>query len=316
MNNYFKNRYSELKLPLNIKNKVENIRLDNTRGSIDLANEAAEVFIFLIDNYNLDSSLKLCNLINKTAYELIRSQPAMASIFNLGNTLTLNILKLKDIGEIKDTVKQICEKFINNLNLAIEKICERTLEVLKDNITIITHSYSSTLLNTFIHAKNSGKNIKIICTESRPMNEGVKVATLLGQNGIKVKLVVDSCVYSFLSEADLILVGADSISYNGVINKIGTCGLALAAKNYNKKIYSVCSFDKFLPKEYPICYKHLKDPKEIISKSIENVEPVNYYFDLTSLELISGFITEKGILSSLEIQEIIDKMPINKNLIK
>jgi translation initiation factor 2B subunit (eIF-2B alpha/beta/delta family) len=127
--------------------------------------------------------------------------------------------------------------------------------------------------------------------------------------------MVDSAIFSILPDADLILVGADALSSLGVVNKIGTHGLALAAKQYNKPIYALCSMDKILPKEYPIIYKYEKNPYEIISKPIKNITPVNYYFDLTPLEFITGIITEKGILSPFEIQDHIKKLPFHKNLI-
>jgi translation initiation factor 2B subunit (eIF-2B alpha/beta/delta family) len=127
--------------------------------------------------------------------------------------------------------------------------------------------------------------------------------------------MVDAGIYSILPDSDLILVGADAVSSSGLVNKIGTHGLAIAAKQYNKTLYALCSMEKILPKEYPIILKYEKNPKEIISQPIKNVTPVNYYFDLTPLELITGIITEKGILSPIEIQEHISKLPMNKILL-
>jgi eIF-2B alpha/beta/delta-like uncharacterized protein len=315
MNNSFKISYRDLILPDNIKNKIKKIKSDNISGSIELSTDAAEVLIFLVENYDIDSSLELINLINKTAYELIKAQPSMASIFNLGNIITLSTSNLRDIDKIKENLNKICQKFIENLKLSMKQISKTALKLLDDDITIITHSYSSTLLNTLVYAKKFGFNIKIICTESRPMNEGVKLASLLGKKGLEVKLVVDSCIYSFLQESDMIFVGADSISLNGIINKIGTCGLAISAKHYKKKFYVLCSLDKILPKEYQLIYKYKNNPREIISNSIKNVEAVNYYFDLTPLEFIDGFVSERGVLSKVDIQDIINNIKINKNLI-
>jgi methylthioribose-1-phosphate isomerase len=73
--------------------------------------------------------------------------------------------------------------------------------------------------------------------------------------------------------------------------------------------------DKILPKEYPIILKYQKNPEEILTQSIKNVTPINYYFDLTPLEFLTGIITEKGILSPLEIQEHINKLPIHRILL-
>lgn len=74
-------------------------------------------------------------------------------------------------------------------------ISRNTLKLTKNNSTIITHSYSSTVLNSLVYAKKSGRNFIVICTESRPINEGVKLAEKLGKNKIKVKLIVDPALF-------------------------------------------------------------------------------------------------------------------------
>ena len=303
-----KNKNQKSKLLKIIREKIEKIHLDNTSGSTNLTKQAAEILIFLVDNVSTTSSSEIINLINDITNELIKAQPTMASIFNLTNTILLENKGLKNKEEIKQNVHNSCQLFIQHLELSRKIISELTVKIIKNDTTILTHSYSSTVLDTLIFAKEIGKNINIVCTESRPMNEGVKLSKQLGKKGIKVKLMVDAGIYSILPDTDLILIGADAVSSSGIVNKIGTQGLAIAAKQYNKTIYALCSIDKILPKEYPIIIKYQKNPKEIISQPIKNVTPINYYFDITSLELITGIITEKGILSPLEIQEYIGKL--------
>ena len=309
------NKPQKIKIPKIVWEKIEQIRLDNTSGSVDLSKQAAELLIFLVKNVRVDSSSKLITLIQDTAYELIKARPMMAAIFNLASTTLHENIGLESIEEIKQNVNSYCQQYIQHLELSEKIISELTVKIIRDDSNIITHSYSSTLLNTLIFAKESGKIFNILCTESRPMKEGVQLARQLGKKGIKVKLIVDAAVYSFLPNADLILIGADAVSSSGVVNKIGTQGLAIAAKQYNKTLYALCSTDKILPKEYPINLNYQKNPKEIISQTLKNVSPINYYFDLTPLEYVTGIITEKGILSPLEIQEHVNKLPMHNILL-
>ena len=309
------NKNQMTNLPIIVKEKIDQIRMNNTSGSAELSKQAAEILIFLVDNVSVTSSSKLINLVHNTADELIKAQPMMAPIFNIANTTLLENIGLKNKEEIKHNVHHSCEQFIQDLALSYKIISELTFKIIRDDSTIITHSYSSTLLKTLIFAKETGKIFNIICTESRPMNEGVQLAKQLGKKGIKVKLIVDAAVYSFLPDADLILIGADAVSYSGLVNKIGTHGLATAAKQYNKTLYALCSTNKILPKEYTININYQKNPKEIISQPLTNITPINYYFDITPLEYITGIITEKGILSPLEIKEYINKLPIQSVLL-
>jgi translation initiation factor 2B subunit (eIF-2B alpha/beta/delta family) len=290
-----------------INDAIQEIQLDNTSGSIELAKKSAELLIRLI---NQDDSY---NYLINTAYALIKAQPNMASIFNLVNDMMFKIDRNKG-KQPKKIVNAYCEKYLENLENSDKKISEKTNEIIKNNGTIITHSYSSTVLSTFLYAKRFGKRFTVICTESRPKKEGINLVRKLGRNKIKVKLLVDSAVFSLIPYADLILVGGDAVTDTGLINKIGTKGIAMTANHYNTPIYALCSTIKFLPKNYPVTLDHLKNPDEIIKSKIINVSPINYYFDYTPLEFITGFITEKEILKPEEVKEKIKHLKIHKNL--
>ena len=296
-------------IPEEIHNAIKAIQLDNTSGSIELAKKSAELLIFLI---NQDDSF---TYLKNTAYELIKAQPNMASIFNLVNKMMFKIDRNKDKNP-KKIANDYCKKYLENLEKSDKKISENTNELIKNNATIITHSYSSTVLGSFLHSKRCGKKFSVICTESRPKKEGINLARKLGRNKIKVKLLVDSAVFSLIQYADLIIVGGDAVTDTGLINKIGTKAIAITAKHYNTPIYALCSTIKFLPKNYPITLDHLKNPDEIIKRKISNVTPINYYFDYTPLEFITGFITEKELLKPEDVKERIKHVKIHKNLSK
>jgi translation initiation factor 2B subunit (eIF-2B alpha/beta/delta family) len=295
-------------IPENILNKIEEIRLNNISGSIELAKKSIET---IIDLLNQNSSH---NQIIKTSILLANAQPNMASIFNLVNNLMFIVDRNKN-KKLSDIVNDYCNKYIKDLNNADKKIGELATKHLKNNATIITHSYSSTILNTLLYAKRSGKKFSVICTESRPKNEGVKLAKILGKNNIKVKLLVDTAVFSLIPYADMILVGGDAVTDAGLINKIGTKGIIMTAQHYYTPTYALCSTIKFLPKKYPITLDNLKDPNEIYSKKLQNVTPVNYYFDYTPLEYITGIITEKEILDPAKVRKKIKNLKIHRSLI-
>jgi translation initiation factor 2B subunit (eIF-2B alpha/beta/delta family) len=159
------------------------------------------------------------------------------------------------------------------------------------------------------------KSFNVICSESRPMNEGLNLARKLDQQGIKTTLIVDSAIYSFLSESDLIFVGADAISKYGLVNKIGTYGLAIAGKKIGIKFYTLCNTKKIVPSNYQLKSEKQKDPTEISKKVFTNVNIINYYFDLTPLDYLTGIITEEGIISPNQIKKYIERLKIHKTLI-
>jgi translation initiation factor 2B subunit (eIF-2B alpha/beta/delta family) len=294
-------------LPKNIRKLIELIQMDNASGSVELAKKSAEVLILLTKKTN---SLTQINIAMNL---LVNAQPNMASIINLVNNLMINIDRNK-IKLPKNIIHTYCKKFLQELESSDKLISKQTNKFIKNNATIITHSYSSTVLNALLFAKKFGKKFSVICTESRPKNEGVTLAKQLGKNKINVKLIVDSALFSYIQNADIILVGGDAVTFNGLVNKIGTKGLAITAQHYKIPTYALCSTIKFLPKTYPLALNYQKNPTEILQKKISNVTPINYYFDLTPLEFLSGIITENEILKPKEIIEKIKHLKIHNSL--
>jgi len=138
----------------------------------------------------------------------------------------------------------------------------------------------------------------------------------LTQAGIPCTLITDSMAASLMAidKINLVLFGADRISKNGdVANKIGSYGLAVAANYHNVPCYSVAPLSTFdfninSGKEIPI---ENREPKEILDiynydKNNDNLNVYNPAFDVTPAALLSGIITEKGII----------KQPINTNISK
>lgn len=293
----------------NIEKAIEEIRMDNTNGSIKLAEKSADILTLLIKK--TDSP----NIIRNIAKTLIKAQPSMASIFSLGNNLMLNIDDNKN-QNLKNIVQTYCNKFKTNLKISEKSIKKNAIEMIKKNSIIITHSYSSTVLNTLLYAKKTGKIFSVICTESRPMNEGIQLAKHLGKKGIKVKLIIDSAIFSFIDKADIIFLGGDAVTTNNLINKIGTKGIACYAKIHNIPTFALCSTIKFLPEKYNVKTNHQENPNEILIDQISNITPINYYFDLTPLDYLSGIITENNVLKPIDIKEKIEKIKIHNCFMK
>lgn len=296
------------KINIKVQKLIDEIKSDNTSGSIDLAKKSAETLIILSEeNCSLDQ-------IQITAKSLVKAQPTMASIFNLCNNLLFNIDKF-DKEQYAKYVNKYCKKFLLDLEKSDKLVNKIAYKLIKNDSTILTHSFSSTVLKTLLYAKESGLDFSVICTESRPKNEGVNLARILGKNHIKVKLIVDSAVFSFLIKADAVLVGADAITSNGLINKIGTFGLAMFAHKNKKPVYALGSSIKFLPKDYKLNLHQRKNSKEIISNNLSNITVLNYYFDQTPLNFFTGIVTEEKILDPSEIKQKINHMKIHSSLI-
>ncbi|MEF8847874.1 MAG: hypothetical protein V5A68_01925 [Candidatus Thermoplasmatota archaeon] len=298
-------------LPEEIAKQIDEIKNDNQSGSVKLTKKAADTIIDATQKCKKDT-IKDC--IKKTGYRLIDAQPSMAAIFNLVNQ-TLIILEKIDKKEIKKTISQNTNRYIEKLDSNLLKICKNASSIINDGSTIATYSYSGTVLESILKAKEDGKKFKVICSESRPINEGLNLAKKLDEKNIKIKYMTDAALFSYIKNADLILVGADSISINGFVNKIGTETLAISAKEYQKNFYILSSTEKIIPKKYTLRKEKNKDPDEILKdNNLKNAEIINQYFQTIPLKYADFFITEHGLWKKNTIKNYIEKLKLHPYL--
>ena len=263
---------------MNWQNKLQEITSDNINSATFITLSS----ISLLKEMAVNASLKD---LQKALDILKNSHTMMATVYNLS-------IRAKEFLQKnpKEKLPKFCDEFEKYFIEANEKTALKAAKIIKDSFTILTYSYSSLVLKAILKAKEEKKRVKVICTESRPKNEGVMLAKKLKENNIETVLIIDALASSLVKKCDLILIGADGVSRDYLIHKAGTLPLALSAKYFNKKIYSLAPSLKFWPESFNLTNEPLKNPKEV---SQEDLKILNLYFDKTPKELISKFIDEK-----------------------
>lgn len=279
---------------------IQKIKEDNHSGATELTQEAARVLSLEMESKSHYSVEGFRKGLLATARALLSAQPAMASIFNLVNNCMLGIRPARPVVEESlPEVKAAAAKTVNDFIAALEEnrlqIAAQGAAMIEDYYTVLTHSASSAVASALTAARGQGKDFTVICTESRPIFEGRGMAERLASCGIRVKLVADASALQFLAETQLVLVGADAVGSFGMINKIGTYGLALGAKAAGVPFYVLATTEKVLPAEAPLPLKEEpKDPYELWERPPPGLEVINLYFDLTPLSYLTAVVTEKG----------------------
>lgn len=303
-----------------IKSMIQEIRADNSSGAAELTRKAADVFIEL-SKIKTSEKKEFLSLLPDISRELIESQPSMSPILNMVNSVLIKTEEGGDAGKMRQTVGLEAQRFIREMNSGLEEIISQslcTIKNVKSNPSVLTYSYSSTVCKMLIEAKKSGLNLSVICTESRPALEGKRLAEKLRQANIPVTYAVDMLAFSLIKEgkADLIMVGGDSVSTGGLINKIGTLGLAVFAKKFRVPFYALSGTEKFIsPKLMPFLRVVPRDREEVLITGDEGINVVNRYFDITPLSLIDGVITEIGVLKGKEIKEKSENIRVSGQLL-
>ena len=219
----------------------------------------------------------------------------------------------ENVDEIRKSVveaaKQMAVDDIHT-NMSIGK---NGSELFNNNDTIMTHCNAGALatvgygtaLGVIRATKESGKNIKVIATETRPVQQGSRLTAFeLKHDGIDVSLIPDTAVgYTMANKlVNKIVVGADRILRTGhVYNKIGTYQIAIVAKQHDIPFYVAAPLSTFdlesRPENVIIEQRKASEVTGIGDKKTapDGIDVINPAFDMTPPELISGIITENGI---------------------
>jgi len=229
------------------------------------------------------------------------------------------------IDEIRKNVVEYAKKMAEEdiqINMAMGK---NGSELFNDNDTIMTHCNAGALatvgygtaLGVIRATKDSGKNIKVIATETRPVQQGSRLTAFeLKHDGIDVSLIPDTAVGYTMANSlvNKIVVGADRILRTGhVYNKIGTYQVATMAKQHNVPFYvaaPLSTFDmKSNPEDVVIEQRKGSEVTGVGDKKTapDDINVINPAFDMTPPELIAGIITEKGIAKA-PFEESIKKL--------
>ena len=230
-----------------------------------------------------------------------------------------------DVNDIRNSIIETAKKMAEEdvqINMTMGRYGS---DLFDDNDTILTHCNAGALatvaygtaLGVIRATKESGKKIKVIATETRPVQQGSRLTAFeLKHDGIDVSLIPDTAVGYTMAKGlvNKMVVGADRVLRTGhVFNKIGTYQVALIAKQHKIPFYVAAPLSTFdlqsNPEDVVIEQRNGSEVTGIGDKKTapDGINVINPAFDMTPPELISGIITEKGIAKA-PFEESIKKL--------
>lgn len=282
-----------------VKGRIESILRDQTHGAAFLAREALATMRLGASTSKAKNGESFVRDMAKLGSRLISLRPSMAAPIANGTVRMFSrvIEAARDQVAVDELKRSSCDAADTLLKVA-EEISRETVRQaigrISENTTIITHSYSETCSRILLGCVKKG--IRVFATESRPLYEGRKTATILQQGGIDVTLITDAEAGYFMPEAQMVLVGADTILADGsVVNKMGTYLIALAAMEEQAAFYVAADSWKIrLESGGPELEE--KNPAEVLDTDAE-IPVKNVCFDITPAKLIKSFLTEDGAVA-------------------
>lgn len=306
-------RHRNPTLPAEISRAVGEIERDREHGASWLARRSAEILASASEPsreaWGRSASLHL-QVIQIAARSLARIRPSMAVIANTVAKVAEAAFTLPQDAD--ETECEACLAEIHRQAVAVaaswSSAAGAILEYARPLLgsTLYTHSRSGTVEYAIMKlAEERGPDaVTVIASQSHPGDEGIGLATTLAESGLHVLLVADAACGFFIGDADAVIVGADTVTaMAGVVNKVGTLPLALAAHEKHVPVYVCCEALKIAASFASPTFEEM-DAGELMPAPAPGVTVRNVYFDLTPYKLITKLITEEGVLTPQDVRSL------------
>lgn len=260
-----------------IRAAVREIRSDRERGARQLALATLEALRAVAPECT-GEEFRDC------ARELALARPMMATTQNAVAWAWSRYLDTGNTAEAVDDVIEAIQTATDGMAAAARRVIPTD--------TLLTYSFSSSVIELMARLKPR----RVIVSETRPSHEGIRMARELAALGISMTLITEAQIALFVQEADVVVVGADTILPEGdLINRIGTRLLALAAKDSDVPLYSISETLKVAAPSSPIPFAPEEGkPTEVCGEKWLDVR--NVYYEMTPARLVTAYVTETGIV--------------------
>ena len=281
-----------------IDREIDAIARDRNHGAAQLASSAIRLLIRVIKRSKDKDLGRLCSTVRDTALSLAKVRPSMASIRNWSLVFARRFQeKINDSTSLLEAKRQgllVGEELLAQQQTFVELQANAARAILKNRKSLLTLSYSSTVETILRHGLPSG--CRIVIAESRPLMEGRLLFKNLEDNFNDLRMITDGQMGLAIPKVDLVLVGADTILGDlAVINKTGTYLAALVSNTHKRDFFVAADTYKInVAMDSHNCELEAKSGTEVWPRHEKQCD--NIYFDLTPAELITGFITEEGLL--------------------
>lgn len=252
--------------------------------------------------------------LRRSADMLLRTRPTGVNLRWAVERVYKASSRARTVEELEGKLRREADSILREELEAAHRIGSYGAPLIDDDDTVLTHCNAGTLatagygtaLAVVRAAVEQGKRVSVIATETRPLLQGSRLTAFeLSQEKIPVKIICDSAAAQVMARGivDKVVVGADRILRTGhVTNKIGTLPIALAAKFYGVPFYVAAPTSTVdLETDHSQVVIEERDPDEVLyigrrRLAPRNVGALNPAFDITPPDLVTGIITDRGVV--------------------
>ena len=217
---------------------------------------------------------------------------------------------LPELATMKRELVSLTDDFLDIIGQSKKDLIEKSWRFFSNYNKIFTHCHSSTAVSLIKSIKQNKGNFEVVCTETRPKLQGRITAKSLLEARIKTTLIADSSAESFVINrgsvpVEIGFIGCDEMTLLGhAINKIGSWGIGMAFHYADKPFYVVTPFLKLDVDTNPQNIEiEIRESKELWEDAPKALHMYNPAFEVVDSGLITGYVTELGILKPGDIKK-------------
>ncbi len=276
-----------------IDETVEEIREMQTHSSSVVAIKAARALETLTEREAATVEEFIRDL-ERNSSALRRANPSHASLHTTQRTILDAVIESDPdtVEEAKQHTTDTVESVIDRVETAKRGAAENGADRLEDGMTILTHDYSSTVLEAIERAASEGTHLEVYVTEARPRYLGRKTARVLAAiDRIEPHLIVDSACGTVLSDVDRVVFGMDCIVEDTLYNRVGSFPIAATAAQQDVPVWVVGSGAKIIENGF-VFENEYRSGSEVMLEPAEGFIIDNPAYDATPMSLVQEVITD------------------------
>lgn len=276
-----------------IDETIEEIREMQTHSSSVVAIKAARAIATITEREAATVEEYIRDL-ERNSNALRRANSSHATLYTTQRTIidTVTEADPETVEQAKQLTMETVESVIERVETAKRHAAENGAEWLENGMTILTHDYSSTVLEAIELAASNGVHMTVYVTEARPRYLGRKTARVLAaMDRIEPHLIADSASGHVLSECDRVVFGMDCIVGDTLYNRIGTFPIAATAAQLDVSVMVVGSGAKIIEDGF-VFENEYRSASEVMREPAEGFAIENPAYDATPVELVQKVITD------------------------
>ncbi len=233
------------------------------------------------------------------------AQPSMALVHQMAAralaVADTSVARGERVNDMRAHLAASCDAEREDLARAVRDAAKLAAQLVTEREPwVATLSASEGVLAAISELAASGRRVRAIVAESRPHFEGRETARELAAAGIETWLVADAALPLLLSQVSAVWLGADAVTEQGIVNKIGSYTAALAAREHGVPVWAIAVRKKFLPGDTPALGIAEMPAAELWDGAPTGVSPRNVYFEMVPAALLRGVVVEDAVLGATE----------------